>query len=124
MLWALWHVPSFFLSGTPQSAWALGPFFVGVVALSVILTPMFNATWGSILFAALFHFQMMNPVFPDAQLWDNLVFVIAVVVIVLLDRRAMLTREGAVTEVLMPRAEGNPDDAGNVATFSRFSYHF
>ena len=25
VIWALWHVPSFFLSGMPQTAWAVGP---------------------------------------------------------------------------------------------------
>jgi membrane protease YdiL (CAAX protease family) len=35
---ALWHTPAFFLSGTKQAAWAFWPFFLGVVAISVILT--------------------------------------------------------------------------------------
>ncbi|HYI46470.1 MAG TPA: type II CAAX endopeptidase family protein, partial [Actinomycetota bacterium] len=55
---AVWHLPAFILSGTKQSAWAVGPFLLGVVAISIILTPMFNAARGSILIAALFHFQM------------------------------------------------------------------
>src|SRR5690606_15672313 len=67
IVWAAWHIPSFFLGGTPQSAWALGPYFLGVVAISVILTPLFNAARGSLLIAALYHFQMMNPMWPDAQ---------------------------------------------------------
>jgi membrane protease YdiL (CAAX protease family) len=100
--WGLWHVPAFFLSGTPQSAWSIGPYLVGVVAITLILTPMFNAARGSILIAALFHFQLNNPIWPDAQPWDSLVYVVAAVVIVLLNRRVMLTRDGAVTAVLMP----------------------
>ena len=97
---------------TPQSwhapicAWSFGPYFIAVVAISVILTPMFNAARGSLLVAALFHFQMNGPSWPDAQPWDTLVFVIAAVVIVLLNRKTMLTHEGAVTEVLMPGEEG------------------
>jgi membrane protease YdiL (CAAX protease family) len=101
-IWALWHVPAFLLSGTPQSSWSFVPFFIGVVTIAVILTPMFNAARGSLLIAALFHFQMNGPAWPDAQPWDTLVFGIVTVVIVLLNRRRMLTREGAVTEVLMP----------------------
>ena len=46
---AVWHTPAFFLSGTKQSGWAIGPFFVGVVAISVILAGMFNASRGSLL---------------------------------------------------------------------------
>jgi uncharacterized protein len=101
-IWGLWHVPAFFLSGTPQSAWSLGPFFIGVLAISVILTPMFNAARGSLLVAALFHFQLNGPAWPDAQPWDTLVFVALALVVVLLNRRTMFTRAGTITEVLMP----------------------
>jgi membrane protease YdiL (CAAX protease family) len=108
---AFWHLPAFFLSGTMQSSWSIAPFFIGVVAISVILTPMFNAARGSILIAALFHFQMNGPAWPDAQPWDTLVFVFVAVVIVLVNRRRMLSRKEAVTEVLMPGEEGSHDDA-------------
>ena len=36
ILWAVWHLPAFFLSGTPQSQWSFPAFFVGVVAISWI----------------------------------------------------------------------------------------
>jgi membrane protease YdiL (CAAX protease family) len=111
VIWGLWHVPAFLLSGTPQRAWSFAPYFIGVVTLSVILTPMFNAARGSLLVAVLFHFQMNSPAWPDAQPWDTLVLVIAAAVIVLLNRRMMLTRAGAVTEVLMPGEEGRAADA-------------
>jgi uncharacterized protein len=111
VIWGAWHVPAFLLSGTPQSAWSFGPFFIAVVAISVILTPMFNAARGSILIAALFHFQMNGPAWPDAQPWDTLVFGIAAIAIVLLNRKAMLSRHGAVTEVLMPGEEHGRDGA-------------
>lgn len=105
VIWGLWHVPAFLLSGIPHSAWSFGPFFLGAVALSVIMTPMFNTARGSILMAVLFHFQLNGPAWPDAQPWDTLVFGIAAVVIVVLNRKRMLSREGAVTEVLMPGEE-------------------
>ncbi|MGB3632572.1 MAG: type II CAAX endopeptidase family protein [Rubrobacteraceae bacterium] len=108
--WATWHAPAFLLSGTPQSTWSFVPFFVGVVMLSVVLTPMFNAAGGSILIAVLFHFQAMNPIMPDAQPWDTLIWIIAAVVIVVINRKSMLTRKGAVTEVLMPGEEGSLDN--------------
>jgi membrane protease YdiL (CAAX protease family) len=105
-IWGLWHVPAFFLSGTPQSAWSLGPYIIGIVAITVILTPMFNAARGSILIPALYHYQLNNPVWPDAQPWDTLVWVVVAVVVVVLNRRSMFTRDGAVTEVLMSREAG------------------
>lgn len=101
-VWAAWHIPAFFLSGTPQSAWSIGPYFIGVVSISVILTPFFNNARGSLLISALYHFQMMNPAFPDAQPWDTLMFVIAAVIVVWLNRRAMFQRGTGITEVLMP----------------------
>ena len=49
VIWALWHLPSFLISGMPQAAWSAGPYFLGIVVLSVILTPMFNASRGSLM---------------------------------------------------------------------------
>lgn len=100
VIWGIWHLPAFLLGGTPQSAWSLTPFFVGTVALSVIVTPMFNRSRGSILLPALFHLQLINPLWPDAQPYDTWLFVALAVVIVWLNRAAMFTREGAVTEVV------------------------
>lgn len=101
-VWGVWHIPAFYLSGTEQAAWDLGPFLLGVIALSVIVTPMFNASRGSLLVPALFHFQMNGPIWPDAQPWDMYLFVAVAVIVVLLNRRSMLTREGAATDVLAP----------------------
>jgi membrane protease YdiL (CAAX protease family) len=100
IIWATWHAPSFLLSGTPQSAWSFGPFFVGLLAVAVILTPLFNASRGSLLIAILYHIQIMNPIFPDAQPWDYVLFAIAAIVIVLLNRRQMFQRGSGVMDVL------------------------
>jgi uncharacterized protein len=101
-VWGVWHLPAFFAEGTPQGSWSIAPFMIGVVALSVILTPMFNAAQGSLLIPILFHWQLNNPAWPDAQPWDTAVFVLAAVVVVILNRKTMFSREGAVTEVLAP----------------------
>jgi len=102
VFWGLWHAPAFLLSGTPQSAWSFAPYVLGVLALSVIITPLFNAAQGSILMAALFHFQINGPAWPDAQPWENYLFALVAVIIVIVNRKAMLSRDGAVTDVLMP----------------------
>jgi membrane protease YdiL (CAAX protease family) len=99
-VWAVWHIPSFFMSGTKQSGWALGPFFLGVIAVSVILTAMFNASRGSLLVAFLFHAQLNGP-WPDAQPWDMYLFVLIAVVVVLVRRKTMLSRTAGVTAVVI-----------------------
>jgi membrane protease YdiL (CAAX protease family) len=104
VIWALWHIPSFLMSGMPQSTWSAGPYFLGIIAISVILTPFFNAARGSLLISVLYHFQMMNPIWPDAQPYDNLMFVAVAVIVVLINRRKMFQRGEGVTAVLMPEA--------------------
>lgn len=115
VIWGLWHFPAFLLSGTPQSAWSFTPFFVGAVAVSVIVTQLFNASRGSILLPALLHFQLINPIWPDAQPYDTLFFVAAAVLVVWFNRKAMFSREWGVTEV-MPQAENRVMPEGAKAT--------
>ncbi len=98
--WGIWHVPAFYLAGTVQSNWSFTPFFVGNVTLAVIVTPLFNASRGSILLPALFHYQLINPLWPDAQPYDTWFFVIVAIAVVWLNRATMFTRQGAVTEVI------------------------
>ncbi|WP_420643690.1 CPBP family intramembrane glutamic endopeptidase [Candidatus Leptofilum sp.] len=102
IIWAAWHIPAFFISGLQYEAWSAVPYFGGVIALSIILTPLFNSSRGSLLIAYLYHFQMMNPIFPDAQPWDHLLIAIVAVVVVVLNRHTMFKKGTGVTEVLMP----------------------
>jgi len=103
IIWAAWHIPAFLLGGGLQyGTWSALPFFAGVIAIAVILTPIFNRSRGSLLIAYLYHFQMMNPIWPDAQPWDNLLFGIVAVIIVVLNRDTMFKKGTGVTDVLMP----------------------
>ncbi len=104
-VWGIWHLPSFFIGGTPHSEWAFVAFFVGVISLSVIMTALFNSSKGSIIIAVLFHFQINNPIWPDGKPWDIILFTIVAVIIVYLNRDKMLTKKNSVTEVLMPGDE-------------------
>ena len=106
VIWGLWHYPAFLLSGTPQSVWSFTPFFVGSVAVSVIVTQLFNASRGSILLPALLHFQLINPVWPDAQPYDTLFFVAAALLVVWFNREFMFNRESGATEVI-PKVANN-----------------
>ena len=100
VIWAVWPLPAFLKSGTPQAAWGFMPFFAGSVACSIILTAFFNEVRGSILLAMLFHFQMNNPLWPDAQPCDMYASAAAAVVMVRLNRRALFSRSTAVTEII------------------------
>jgi membrane protease YdiL (CAAX protease family) len=103
--WGLWHTPAFFLSGTPQSGWSYGPYLLGVMAIAIILTPMFNAAKGSLLIPMLYHLMMNSPLWPDAQPYDSYLFAIVAVVVVILNRKTMFTKGAGVSEVLAPAAE-------------------
>jgi uncharacterized protein len=100
LIWGLWHLPAFFLSGTPQSAWGLTPFVIGSVAVSLIVTPLFNSSKGSILLPALFHFQLNNPLWPDAQPYDTYFFVLAALGVIWINRTSMFSASDAVIDVI------------------------
>jgi len=98
--WGVWHLPAFFLSSTVYADWNFLPFFIGNVTLAVLVTPIFNSARGSLLWPMLFHWQLINPFWPDAQPWDTIILVVVAAAVVWWNRDAMLTREGAATEVI------------------------
>ncbi len=100
VIWGVWHIPAFFLSGTVFAGWAFFPFFVGNVTLAVLVTPIFNETRGSLLWPMVFHWQLINPVWPDAQPYDTWILVAIAIVVVWWHRAKMFRRDGAVTEVI------------------------
>ena len=103
--WGLWHLPAFYLSSTVYAEWSFLPFFIGNVTLAILITPIFNRTRGSLLLPMLFHWQLINPFWPDAQPWDTVILVILTLVIVWWNRAAMTGRDDAITGVL-PTAAG------------------
>ena len=103
VIWGVWHIPAFLLSGTQQSEWSFTAFFIGCLAISVIATALFNRSRGSILLSAFFHFSLMNPVFPDAQPYDTYLLAVVATLIVYWNRKDMFTKEGAAKEVIPHR---------------------
>ncbi len=100
VIWGVWHLPAFLLSGTQQSDWSFAAFFTGCIMLSLIVTPLFNHARGSILLAAAFHFAVMNPLLPDAQPYDSWLLCGVAAVVVWLNRKSMFSRQGGVTTVV------------------------
>lgn len=111
-IWGLWHLPAFYLAGTVFGGWHFLPFFLGNVVLAVLVTPIFNRTGGSLLWPMLFHWQLINPFWPDAQPWDTWILVAVAAIVVWWNRATMLSREGAVTEVVPAPARAAPQAAG------------
>ncbi len=100
VVWGIWHLPAFFLSGTVFASWNFLPFFVGNVTIAVLVTPIFNRARGSLLWPMLFHWQLINPFWPDAQPYDTWILLAVTVVVVWWNRDTMFTRKDAVTEVI------------------------
>ena len=99
-VWGVWHLPAFHLAGVVYENWSFLPFFIGNVTLAILVTPIFNSARGSLLLPMLFHWQLINPFWPDAQPWDTWILVVVAVVAVWLNREKMFSRKGAVTEVI------------------------
>ncbi|MHA6325978.1 CPBP family intramembrane glutamic endopeptidase [Roseivivax sp. CAU 1753] len=104
-IWGIWHLPAFFLAGVVFADWDFLPFFIGNITLAILVTPIFNASRGSLALPMLFHWQLINPFWPDAQPWDTWLLVGVAVAVVWWQRDAMFSRQGAVTEVI---PEGAP----------------
>jgi len=104
MMWGFWHLLAFMASGTQQSAWSFLPFFIGTITISLIMTALFNDSKGSILLPALMHFQLMNPIWPEAQPYDTYLLTFITVIVVWGHRKTMFSKSGGITEIV-PRTE-------------------
>lgn len=61
-IWAVWHLPAFFLSGLSQSKFQFGAFFFEVIGFSVFMTLFFIRTRGSVLLAGIVQHMWFNAV--------------------------------------------------------------
>jgi membrane protease YdiL (CAAX protease family) len=100
IIWGIWHIPAFLASGTQQSSWSFMPFFLGTITISVVITALFNSSKGSLFITALFHFQLMNPIWPDAMPYDTYLLMVVAIIIVVIKRKTMFTRIDSITEVV------------------------
>jgi hypothetical protein len=65
-----------------------------------MVTPLFNVSRGSILLPVLFHFQLNNPIFPDAQPYDTVLMATLAVIVVAIYRTPMFTKQDSVTQAI------------------------
>ncbi|WP_050927731.1 CPBP family intramembrane glutamic endopeptidase [Aestuariivita boseongensis] len=99
-IWGVWHLPAFYLAGVVYENWSFLPFLIGNITLAVLVTPIFNAARGSLLLPMLFHWQLINPFWPDAQPWDSWILTGVAIIIIWWKRDEMFSRDGAMTEMI------------------------
>ena len=99
-IWGIWHLPAFFLSGTVFAGWNFFPFLIGNITLAVLVAPIFNSSRGSLLWPMLFHWQLILPIWPDAQPYDTGILLVVAIAVVWWNRETLLSRTGSVTEVI------------------------
>lgn len=93
VLWALWHLPLLLMKSNVMSTYPMIPYFLKVVAVSVVYTWIFNNTRGSLLIITLFH-AASNTVGPFVGIEQTLVFSLVAAVIVMVFGAADLSRRG------------------------------
>jgi membrane protease YdiL (CAAX protease family) len=106
VLWALWHLPLFYMPGTSQheSQLPFVGFLVGITALSILFTWLHNNTGGSLFTALLFHwlFTYSSQVVstsvtrtPAFNALEYLPYIVAALLVVIVWGPARLSRRGA-----------------------------
>jgi membrane protease YdiL (CAAX protease family) len=99
VLWGLYHLPSFLLSGLPLEEAPLIPFMLGALGLTVLVSWTFNHTRGSLIAVFLYHFAFnfilnLTGIPGDARLfwWLGWTCIAAAAIVVLLDWKRFTQR--------------------------------
>lgn len=84
IIWAIWHLPNFFIQGALQEGMPFIGFFLEIVAFSILMAWVYNNTNGSLLLPLLWHgaiivTSIFVPVLPLATKGDLVPFWISVV---------------------------------------------
>lgn len=73
VIWALWHLPNFFLPGFPHRGLPFTAFVLMIVSFSILFTGLYLRTQGSLLVAVVFHAALnlfsVAGLDPDRQYW-------------------------------------------------------
>jgi membrane protease YdiL (CAAX protease family) len=100
VLWGIWHLPAYVLSGTPQESGAPVEAFVGFVlvaiALNLLQAWIFSRTQGSALVAGIFCHMIYNmsmELAGDPHLWMGILLLIVAGITVVVDRVWFLSHQ-------------------------------
>ena len=100
LLWAVWHIPAFYLDGTPHTAWSMFPFIIGVTSVGVVMAVVYNKTHGNLLFPILIHWQLNIQFWPEAQPWENYLNLALALLLLWVHRDVMFGRDKGLTQVV------------------------
>jgi len=82
-IWAIWHLPAFYLSSLSQSQVNFPDFFLAVVGFSIVMTLVFVNTKGSILWAGIVPHFLINATGRAGIPGDGWIFGLAALVLLL-----------------------------------------
>jgi len=114
IIWGMWHLPAFFLSGLPQSNLGVPIFLVRAIFLAILGTWIFVRTGRNVPSMVLFHF-MINvslDLFGVPQLPLMVVTIAAAVLVVGLDRQVDWFRKADASDVPATGARVSPAVGG------------
>lgn len=92
VFWALWHLPLLMIKGSVMAAYPFVPYFVAVIATSVIYAWLFNNTRCSLLLITIFH-AASNSVGPFAGTAQTIVLCAAALILAAVFGPERLTRK-------------------------------
>lgn len=111
-IWAIWHIPLFFMKGTYQNELGFGTlafwqFSAFAVIFSIFVTWVYNNNRSSTLSAAIFHFSVnltgnLLEISEIEELYRNILLVILAVVIIKLFGKDKLQRSGEHKDERLP----------------------
>jgi uncharacterized protein len=114
ILWGIYHLPSFFLSGLPLNDVPFIPFMIACLAITILVTWVFNRTGGSLILVFLFHFAFNfigNATgifgFPALFWWFAVLIMAAALVVIALDWKRF-TQPAAVSQVFTSMGSVKP----------------
>lgn len=97
VIWAVWHLPLWFLAGSSQQGTSFWLFLANLVLTSSLYTWLFNNARGSILVAVVFHAigNTVAQMFPDptSNLFYWIVLVLTVILVVAIYGPSRLVRQ-------------------------------
>ncbi|MDD5446708.1 MAG: type II CAAX endopeptidase family protein [Methanocellales archaeon] len=100
VMWALWHIPYFWIGKEAIYAYTFLPFILSAILITILMTWLYNNTGGSLLVALIFHtmFNYSAQIFPVLETQQGgffylILFISIVIAVVIIAGPKRLVRE-------------------------------